>query len=83
MTHLQESDVIRLCVQTHHPIDTGNYEGPVHCTVCLSGTPCVTALYERLPDTTFTEDERSTCGRVLVAPHTTCGLPLGHRGGCR
>lgn len=58
----KQGDAIRLCVQTHHPIDTGNYPGPIHCTACPEGTPCVTAMYERVPGTTYTEDERKRAG---------------------
>lgn len=51
------SDTIRLCVQTHHPIDPGNYEGPIHCTACPEGTPCVTALYVRLEEVNDLRDQ--------------------------
>lgn len=49
---------IRLCVDTHHPIDPGNYDGPVHCTAHPEGHACVTALYVRIPLTTVTDEER-------------------------
>ena len=51
------SDTIRLCVQTHHPIDPGNYEGPIHCTACPEGTPCVTALYVRREEVNDLRDQ--------------------------
>lgn len=54
-----EREVVRLCVQSFHPIDPGNYEGPIHCTSCPPGTACVTALYERVPETTNTDAERN------------------------
>lgn len=53
------SDSIRLCVGTHHPIDPGNYPGAIHCLAHPQGHPCVTAMYGRTPDTTFTADERT------------------------
>lgn len=49
---------VRLCVDSLHPIDPGNYPGPIHCTAHPDGHPCVTALYERLPETTVTAAER-------------------------
>jgi len=52
------TELVRLCVQSKHPIDPGNYEGPIHCTACPPGTPCVTALYERVDGTTITEEGR-------------------------
>ena len=52
------ADGIRLCVQTYHPIDVGNYPGPIRCTACPEGTACVTAMFERVPGTTMTADER-------------------------
>lgn len=52
------SELVRLCVQSLHPIDPGNYQGPIHCTAHPDGHACVTALYGRLPDTTMTADER-------------------------
>lgn len=67
------SDTIRLCVQTHHPIDPGNYEGPIHCTACPEGTPCITALYVRQEGTTFTAEERATD----ACPSCGAGMPLG------
>jgi hypothetical protein len=42
---------VRLCVESFHPIDIGNYEGPVHCTAHPEGHACVTALYRRAPGT--------------------------------
>lgn len=51
-------DQVRLCVDTHHPIDSGNYDGPVHCTAHPEGHACVTALYARRPNTTVTDEER-------------------------
>jgi hypothetical protein len=38
-------------VESFHPIDIGNYEGPVHCTAHPEGHACVTALYRRAPGT--------------------------------
>lgn len=83
-----QSDSIRLCVQTHHPIDPGNYDGPIHCTAHPEGHPCVTAMYARVPDSTFTEKERRTCGRLLVGQGTDtwdplCRLPIGHKEECK
>lgn len=58
-SHSEQSvDRVRLCVQSHHPIDPGNYGGPIHCTAHPAGTACVTALYERQPETTTTAEER-------------------------
>jgi hypothetical protein len=53
------ADLVRLCVESYHPIDVGNYEGPIHCTAHPHGTPCVTALYRRVPETTVTAEERA------------------------
>lgn len=53
-----ERQLIRLCVQTFHPLDPGNYPGRPRCTACPEGTACVTALFERVPDTTVTDAER-------------------------
>lgn len=58
----QSRDLVRLCVQSLHPIDPGNYDGPIHCTAHVEGTACVTALYERVPSTTVTADERELGG---------------------
>jgi hypothetical protein len=52
-------DGVRLCVQTYHPIDPHNCDGPIHCTACGCGTPCVTAIYARVSETTFTAEERA------------------------
>lgn len=52
------SELVRLCVQTHHPIDPGNYPGPIHCTAHPEGHGCVTAMYERIAASTLTADER-------------------------
>jgi hypothetical protein len=60
LTMGEKKDWVRLCVQSHHPIDPGNYDGPIHCTAHPQGTACVTALYERIPETTVTADERSS-----------------------
>lgn len=49
---------VRLCVDSFHPIDPGNYAGPIHCTAHPEGHACVTALWERLPETTVTAAER-------------------------
>lgn len=46
----QGVEMIRLCTETHHPIDPGNYEGPVHCLAHPHGHECETALYARWPD---------------------------------
>lgn len=54
---------VRLCVQTHHPIDPHNCVGPIHCTACGCGVACVTAEYERRPGTTMTYEEREQAGR--------------------
>lgn len=43
-------EMIRLCVETHHPIDPGNYEGPTHCLAHPQGHECETALFARWPD---------------------------------
>ena len=59
MTPPTQRELVRLCVQTFHPLDPGNYEGPIHCTACPPGTACVTALYERVADTTVTAEERA------------------------
>lgn len=49
---------VRLCVQTLHPIDPHNCDGPIHCTACACGNACATAWYDRRPDSTLTADER-------------------------
>lgn len=54
---------VLLCVDSRHPIDPGNYPGPIHCTAHPEGHACVTANYARLPGTTRTEDERNPEGR--------------------
>lgn len=53
------TDSIRLCVDTHTPIDPGNYPGPIHCLAHPQGHACVTAMYARVPDSTYTADERT------------------------
>jgi hypothetical protein len=65
-------DAVRLCVQSLHPIHPGNYAGPIHCTAHPDGHACVTALYERVPDTTMTADER----HAACQPRRT--EPWGH-----
>lgn len=59
----EEPQRVLLCVQTYHPIDPGNYPGPIHCTACPEGTACVTAAFERVAGTTMTEAERNPTGR--------------------
>lgn len=54
---------VLLCVDSRHPIDPGNYAGPIHCTAHPEGHACVTARYARLPGTTTTEAERNPVGR--------------------
>ncbi len=57
-----DRELVRLCVDSLHPIHPGNYAGPIHCTAHEDGHACVTALYERVPDTTMTAAERhSAC----------------------
>lgn len=50
---------VRLCIESGHPIDPGNYEGPVHCTAHPDGYACATALYERRDDTITTDADRN------------------------
>jgi hypothetical protein len=53
------ADSVRLCVDTHQPLDLGNYPGPIHCLGHPQGHPCVTAMYGRTPDSTVTAEERN------------------------
>lgn len=55
---MAEAERVRLCVDTHAPLDPGNYPGRPHCIAHQEGHACVTALYERVPDTTVTDAER-------------------------
>lgn len=60
---MSEDETVRLCVQSLYPIDPGNYPGPIHCVAHQDVTVgCVTALYQRMPGTTVTAEERQKVG---------------------
>ena len=60
--------MVRLCVESFHPIDPGNYEGPIHCVAHPQGYPCTTALYGEIKGTKDTAADRQAACESLTPP---------------